>query len=64
MQGQLSWDLSGMNQMFPEGALTRLHALFFQMRKKKKKEIDLDPKANDMIFKERKQGLGSTWGTF
>lgn len=34
VQGQLSWDLSGMNQMFPEGALTRLHALFFQVRKK------------------------------
>lgn len=35
VQGQLSWDLSGMNQMFPEGALTRLHALFFPSEKKR-----------------------------
>lgn len=61
MQGQLSWDLSGMNQMFPEGALTRLHALFFQVRKK---EVDLDPNVDDMIIKERKQDLWDIWGPF
>lgn len=49
MQGQMSWDLSGKNHMFPEGTLTSLHGALFPSRKK----IDLGPKVDDMIFKER-----------
>lgn len=46
----MSWDLSGKNQIFPEGTLSSLHGALFPSRKKK---IDLGPKVDDKIFQER-----------